>query len=61
MEAATTPVLMVSRSSADEGQQSGEKRPASGPSDRVDKKAKTAKAQQGLLQFFGQKGKEAMK
>ena len=61
MEAATTPVLMVSRSSADEGQQSGEKRPASGLSDRVDKKAKTAKAQQGLLQFFGQKGKEAMK
>ena len=61
MEAATTPVLMVSRSSADEGQQSGEKRPAVGLSDRVDKKAKTAKTQQGLLQFFGQKGKEAMK
>ena len=38
--------------------QSGEKRPASGLSDRVDKSAKT---QQGLLQFFGQKGKEAMK
>ena len=40
--------------------QSGEKRPASGLSDRVDKSAKT---QQGLLQFFGRpdkKGKQAM-
>ena len=53
----TTKTMIFSKTTL----QSGEKRPASGLSDRVDKKAKTVKTQQGLLQFFGQKGKEAMK